>query len=55
MKIRQDETVFKPVTITLHTRDEVYAFWGAIEGHQDEAARKMAIRISNWLTGNLHT
>jgi hypothetical protein len=28
MKIRQEEPKFKPVTITLDTRDEVTAFWG---------------------------
>ena len=54
MKICQDSAPFKPIRITLDTREEADAFWGLIEGQKDEdgTMKKLSVRLSNWFTNN---
>ena len=60
MKIEQEPAEFKPITITLETREEVNFFWdlirasnfpiGPIENEHTIKIRNMYIEISNWLS-----
>lgn len=54
MKICQDSAPFRPIRITLDTREEADAFWGLIEGQKDEdgTIKKLSVRLSNWFTIN---
>lgn len=47
MKIKQDQ-FFKPITITLETRDEAEAFIAMIERLDNKRSEKLRIEISNW-------
>lgn len=52
MKITQEES-FKPVVITLTTREEADAFWGIVcDQEESEDVRKLKTRISDWFTNN---
>ena len=60
MKIEQEPTEFKPITITLETREEVNFFWdllrtsnfpiGPIETEHTIKIRRMYVEISNWFS-----
>ena len=50
MKIEQ-KPKFQPITITLETAEEAEGFWGIVSGENlNSASKKLAIKISNWLT-----
>ena len=54
MIIKQDETEFRPITITLDTREEAEAFWMIIRRSpvdSDEEAG-IAFKISNWFSNH---
>ena len=52
MRIQQEES-FKPVVITLTTREEADAFWGIVcDQGEAEDARTLTIKLSNWFTTN---
>ena len=57
MKLRQDPPAFKPITITLETREEAEALWFAIRGAIGTSAHmaNMAhmafwINLSKWFS-----
>jgi len=56
MKLKQDPPAFKPITITLETREEAEALWFAIRGAKNAGAigtsAHMAfwINLSNWFS-----
>lgn len=52
MYIAQAES-FKPVVITLTTREEADAFWGIVcDQTETERVRNLKIKISDWFTTN---
>ena len=55
MKIEQDKTEFKPITIILETQEEADAFWDLTESivvsDTRGDVRVMAMTISNWFSG----
>lgn len=53
MRVNQEES-FKPITITLDTREEADAFFGIVAGQSDDAAKRLAIKLSDWFTNNYH-
>jgi hypothetical protein len=62
MEINQGTTEFEPITITLKTRGEAFAFWAIVAGYRDpsvietdpklEQARLMSLSLDNWLSNN---
>ena len=51
MRVNQEES-FKPVTITLDTREEADAFFGIVAGQSDDASEKLATKLSDWFSNN---
>ena len=52
MQIKQEQS-FKPVVITLNTREEAEDFWGILLAKEPELAKgpkALAIKLSNWFT-----
>ena len=58
MKVKQDKSAYKPIKITLETREEAEALFNFVENwHQSEPVsspeRNIAIDISNALSGKI--
>lgn len=52
MRVNQEPS-FKPIVITLDTREEAEAFWGIVLDREKSLAgpeKALAIKISNWFT-----
>ena len=55
MDIIQTESEFKPITITLETREEANIFWGIMEGRfEEKKVKRMATKLSDWFCTRVH-
>ena len=56
MRLAQDTPPFKPVTLTLDTREEADALWDVVNAIEtttaEEPVRDLCIKISNWFSHN---
>ena len=52
MKLAQKDSEFKPITITLETKEEVVAFWDVIISAEckSKEAHQIASQIANWFS-----
>ena len=53
MKVEQDAD-FKPIVITLETREEALIFWDIMLGNKDANTKDFMTRMSNWFSEEAH-